>query len=204
MNYGYYNYYATPIFHYVNMPYLLAAAVIVALVLGIVLFFTFLKKNNEGKYSGLKGKFYNAMTFNRFYAENIIKFVYVLSACVVTVTGLVQIVIGSFIAGIITLVLGNVILRISFELLLMFIILCKKTVSMDRRISKIEAFYDDQYGEDWGCDECADADVCCDECADADVCCDECAGADVCCDECITDCGETENSEQKTGEETEM
>ena len=186
MNYGYYNYYATPIFHYVNMPYLLATAVIIALVLGIVLFFTFLKKNNEGKYSGIKGKFYNAMTFNRFYAENIIKFVYVLSACVVTVVGLVQLVIGSFIAGIVTLVLGNVVLRISFELLLMFIMLCKKTVSVDRRLSKIEAFYDDQYGEDWGCDGC------CDDCADSDECCDDCADADECC----TECGETENAEQ--------
>ena len=185
MNYGYYNYYTTPIFHYVNMPYLLAAAVIIALVLGIVLFFTFLKKNNEGKYSGIKGKFYNAMTFNRFYAENIIKFVYVLSACVITVVGLVQIVIGSFIAGIVALVFGNVILRVSFELLLMFIMLCKKTVSVDRRLSKIEAFYDDQYGEDWG------GDGCCDDCADADEYCSEFE--------------ETENPGQETGkEETEM
>lgn len=186
MNYGYYNYYTTPIFHYVNTPYLLAAAVIIALVLGIVLFFTFLKKNNEGKYSGVKGKFYNAMTFNRFYAENIIKFIYVILACVLTMVGLVQIVIGSFIAGIVTLVLGNVILRISIELLLMFIILCKKTVSMDRRLSKIEAFYEDQYGEDWGCDGC------CDDCTDADECCTDCTDADECC----TECGETENAEQ--------
>ena len=104
----------------------------------------------------------------------------------VTVVGLVQIVIGSFIAGIVTLVLGNVVLRISFELLLMFIMLCKKTVSVDRRLSKIEAFYDDQYGEDWGCDGC------CDDCADADECCDDCADADECC----TECGETENAEQ--------
>lgn len=60
---------------------------------------------------------------------------------------------GSFIAGVCAIVIGNVALRISMELLLMFVILCKNTVSMDRRLSKIEAFYEDRCGEDRG--ECS-------------------------------------------------
>ena len=48
------------------------------------------------------------------------------------------------------LVVVNIVLRISVELVLMFIILCRKTVSMDRRLSKIENFYVENYGDDWG------------------------------------------------------
>ena len=153
MNYGYYNYYTDPLMNYTNFFAVTAVAALLAVILGIVLFCTFLRKNNEGKFSGFKGKLYNALNFNRFYAENIIKFLYVIAACVVTVVGIVCIVMGSFIAGVCAIVIGNVALRISMELLLMFVILCKKTVSMDRRLSKIEAFYEDRCGEDRG--ECS-------------------------------------------------
>ena len=174
MNYEYYNYYNSPLLNYTNVFAVLGVAVVLAAILGVVLFFTFLKKNNEGKFSGLKGKIYNALTFNRFYAENIIKFLYVVAACVMTVVGIVYIVLGTFISGICIVLIGNVVLRISVELILMFIILCRKTVSMDRRLSKIEAFYEDQYGEDWG-----DCSGCCDDCADADECCTGCEESEI-------------------------
>ncbi len=150
MFYDYYDYYTTPVVSYVNNALILAIAAVLAVIAGIVLCATFLKKNNEGRYAGFRGKLYNALTFNRFYAENIIKFVYIIAACVVTVMGIVLIVMGSFLAGIMMLVVANIGLRISVELVLMFIILCKKTVSMDRRLSKIENFYVENYGDDWG------------------------------------------------------
>ena len=53
--------------------------------------------------------------------------------------------------GICQLILLNVVLRIVFELLMMFIMLCRKTVSVDRRLSQIEKYYDDSY--DAYCDE---------------------------------------------------
>ncbi len=190
MSYGYYNYYNSPLMNYANIFVVLGVAVVLAVILGIVLFFTFLKKNNEGRFSGVKGKIYNALTFNRFYAENIIKFLYVVAACVITVVGIVYIVLGTFISGICIIFIGNVVLRISMELILMFIILCRKTVSIDRRLSKIEAFYDDQYGEDWG--DCSGD---CGDCGD----CTACGEADDCC----TECGEAEAAETETAEETE-
>ena len=192
MNYGYYNYYNSPLLNYTNVFAALGVAAVLAVILGIVLFFTFLKKNNEGKFSGVKGKIYNALTFNRFYAENIIKFLYVIAACVITAVGIVYIVLGTFISGICIIMIGNVVLRVSVELLLMFIILCRKTVSVDRRLSKIEAFYGDQYGEDWG--DCSGD---CQEDCQGD--CSGCAEANECCAEC----GETEAAEPETAEETE-
>ena len=49
------------------------AAILLAVVLSIVLYFTFLNKKNEGKYKGAKGKIYNFLSFNKFYTEDIMK-----------------------------------------------------------------------------------------------------------------------------------
>lgn len=164
MSYGYYDYYTTPVYGFVNHALILGIAALAAVIAGIVLALTFLRKKNEGRYTGFMAKLYNALTFNRFYAENIIKFVYIIAACTVTVMGIVLICCGSFGGGLIMLVGANIALRLSAELVLMFIILCKKTVSMDRRLSKIENFYVENYGDDWGeneeggCGGCGDED----------------------------------------------
>ena len=153
MFYDYYDYYTTPVMSFVNNGLILAISALIAVIAGVVLCLTFLKKRNEGRYDGFRGKLYNALSFNRFYAENIIKFVYILAACAVTVMGIVLIFMGSFVAGIVMLIGVNLAMRVSVELILMFIILCKKTVSMDRRLSKIENFYVENYGDDWGAGE---------------------------------------------------
>ncbi len=128
---GYYVTYA-----YTGLVYGIAA--FASIILGIVLFFTFFGKKNEGKLTGWKRKLYNFMNFNRFYAEDILRFFYIVSVCLCTALGAAAIVMGSFFAGICELVILNVILRVGYELLMMFIILCRKTVSADRRLAKIE------------------------------------------------------------------
>ena len=150
MGFSYYDYYTTPIISYVNYGIIMAIAVLAAVILGLVMFFVFLRKSNEGRFAGFRKTMYNLLTFNRFYAEDIIKFIYVIAACIATVAGIVMIILGSFVIGIIMLVAVNIILRISAELVMMFIILCKKTVSVDRRLASIENFYSENYGEDWG------------------------------------------------------
>ncbi len=182
MGYQYFDYYTQPMISYVNYSVILTIAALVAIVLGIVLFCTFLKPSHEGKYTGFKGKLYNMLAFNRFYAENIIKFVYIIAACVVTVIGIILIVLGSFIAGIIMIVITNIVLRVSVELILMFIILCRKTASMDRRLSKIENFYSENYDDEWECEfsetceedmqpECEFEEQGCSACESYSVCC---------------------------------
>ncbi len=141
--YDYYGFYSTPMMSYINMAGVIAVCAVIAVIAAVVLFFTFMNKKHEGRYKGFAGKLYNFLNFNRFYTENIVKFFYVIIACVLTVLGIVQIVMGSFIGGLLTIVAGNVAVRISFELLMMFIILCRKTVSIDKRIAGIEKFYQD-------------------------------------------------------------
>lgn len=176
MGFSYYDYYTTPVMRYVNYPLVLAISVIVAVILGLVVYFVFLKKSNEGRFHGFRKAMYNLLAFNRFYAENIIKFLYVIGACIVTITGIVMIVLGSFIAGILMLVAANIALRIAVELLLMFIMMCKKTVSMDRRLSKIENFYMENYGDDWGGEDGGFAE---EEYEDDEDGCGSCGGCDI-------------------------
>ena len=141
-------YYGTPMLNYVNDVLVLGIAAVAAAVLGVVLFFTFFRKKNEGKFTGWKGKLYHFMNFNRFYAEDILRFVYIVAACVATVVGIVTIILGSFLVGITELIGLNLLLRIGFELIMMFIILCRKTVSMDRKLDRISKYYDDGYEAD--------------------------------------------------------
>jgi len=135
-------YYSTPIITYVNYTIVLGIAAALAAVLGVILFFTFFRKKNEDRFTGMKGRIYDFMNLHRFYAEDILRFVYIVATCVVTVIGIVTIILGSFIMGIVELVVINLVLRVGFELVMMFILLCRKTVSMDRKLSRITDYCD--------------------------------------------------------------
>ena len=60
-------------------------AVLAAIILGVVLYFTFLSKKNEGKYKGVTEKIYNFFSFNKFYTEEIMKLLYIVMAAVLVV-----------------------------------------------------------------------------------------------------------------------
>ncbi len=148
MFYDYYEYYGSPVSRFGNGFALLLAAAVLAVIAGIVLFLTFLNKKHEGKYHGFKGKLYNFLNFNRFYAEGIVRFLYVITVCVLVLVGAAQMILGLdagssviFWLGAGLLVLGNLAARICCELVMMFIILCRKTVSVDRRLSKMESAF---------------------------------------------------------------
>ena len=144
---GYYYNYSTPMMNYLDYGLVTAIVAVVAALIGVILYFTLFSKKNEDRFTGFKGKLYNLMTFNRFYAEDILKLLYVISTCMVTACGIAIIVMGSFLSGITLLVLANIALRVAFELVMMFIMLCRKTVAMDRKLGRIADYYDDGYGE---------------------------------------------------------
>lgn len=127
---------------------LIAAAV----VLGIVLNFTFLKKSNEGKFKGIWRKLYDTLSMNRFYTEDIVKLVQVITFLILTFLGLYMIFTGSIVGGLMLIIFGNLMARLCYELIIMFAILARKTVSMDKRLSGIEKFYSDDM-KDWEGDE---------------------------------------------------
>lgn len=155
-----------------NMSQIMAIGMLVAVILAVVVYFTFLSKKNEGKFTGFKGKVYNFFCFNKFYAEELFKLIYIILAAVITVMGIISL-FGSFVAGVIMIVIGNVALRIIYELVMMFIILCRRTVSIDKKLDKITAFYGDDFDEGGVCGESCNGDCgagcdgdCNDECAE--------------------------------------
>ena len=55
-------------------------SLVLAIVGGIVLYFTFLKKDNEGKYTGFLGWMYDFLTFKKLTIENVLKILYLICA----------------------------------------------------------------------------------------------------------------------------
>ncbi len=128
--------------------YWIIGLVIAAVVIGIVLNFTFLKKSNEGRFKGFWGKVYDLLSMNRFHTEDITKLLGVITFLMVTFLGLYMIFTGNILGGILVIIFGNLMARLCYELIMMFAILTRKTVSMDRRLAGIEKFYSDDM-EDW-------------------------------------------------------
>ena len=134
--------------------YWIIGLLIGAVVLGIIVNYTFLRRKNEGKFHGFPEKLYNLFSFNRFYSEGITKLLNVITFFVLTFMGIYMICTGGGVSGILVIVFGNLAARLCYELTMMFIIFCKKSVSMDKKLSAISKFYDDM--EDWDYHDASD------------------------------------------------
>lgn len=110
-------------------------SVILAIIGGIVLYFTFLSKKNEGKFTGFLGWLYYFLTFKKMMIENVLKILYIIVALFVTLSsfGLISI---SFLAFLLTLVIGNVLTRVIYELLLVKLVICKNTTEINKKLNK--------------------------------------------------------------------
>lgn len=110
-------------------------SIILAIIGGIVLYFTFLSKKNEGKFTGFLGWLYDFLTFKKMMIENVLKILYIIVALFVTLSsfGLMSI---SFLAFLLTLVIGNVLTRVIYELLLVKLVICKNTTEINKKLNK--------------------------------------------------------------------
>ena len=110
-------------------------SVILAIIGGIVLYFTFLSKKNEGKFTGFLGWLYDFLTLKKMMIENVLKILYIIVALFVTLSsfGLMSI---SFLAFLLTLVIGNVLTRVIYELLLVKLVICKNTTEINKKLNK--------------------------------------------------------------------
>ena len=110
-------------------------SVILAIIGGIVLYFTFLSKKNEGKFTGFLGWLYDFLTFKKMMIENVLKILYIIVALFVTLSsfGLISI---SFLAFLLTLVICNVLTRVIYELLLVKLVICKNTTEINKKLNK--------------------------------------------------------------------
>jgi hypothetical protein len=109
-------------------------SLVLAVVGGIALYFTFLSKKNEGKYTGFLGWMYEFLTFKKMVIENILRILYLIVALFITLSSFAMIS-TSFLSFIVYLVVGNLIARISYELFLVILVICRNTTDINNKLN---------------------------------------------------------------------
>ena len=112
----------------------LIVALILAIVGGILVYFLFLSKKNEGKFTGFLGWLYDFLSFKKMFLETLLKITYLILAIYITLASFA--VIGTnFLAFLIMLVFGNLAVRIVYEFSLILLVICRNTTDINKKLS---------------------------------------------------------------------
>lgn len=110
-------------------------SVVVAIVGGVALYFTFLNKNNENKFKGFLANLYNYLNFKVFIVDHLFRILYIINAILLTLISFVFIK-QSFLAFILILIVGNIVLRIMYELGLLIFELFRNVKEINGKLKK--------------------------------------------------------------------
>lgn len=109
-------------------------SLILAIVGGLVVYFVFLSKKNEGKFTGFLGWLYDFLSFKKMTLEAILKVTYLMVAIYITLSSFALI--GtSFIAFLVQLIVGNVITRLVYEFSLILLVICRNTTEINKKLT---------------------------------------------------------------------
>ena len=110
-------------------------ALLVALVGGIVLYFTFLSKKNDGKFEGVLGWLYDTLTFKKMLLETVLKITYLIFAIWITLSSF-SLIGTSFWGFVLMLIGGNILIRVIYEFSLITIVMCRNTTEINTYLKK--------------------------------------------------------------------
>ena len=116
----------------------LGISIALAVVGGIVLYFTFLKRSNNEKFEGFLGWMYDFLTFKKIFIEDFLKILYLVSAIFTTLVSFVFIS-KSFFHFLGILIGGNIVLRVTFELTLIMLLLCRNISDINGKFTRLNA-----------------------------------------------------------------
>lgn len=104
-------------------------AIVIAIIGGICLYFTVFSDKNKGKYNGFMAKLYDFVKFKKMFVTTILKITYLIFAIYITLLsfGFIG---TSFLTFILTLVLGNIGLRLAFEFSLVILGIYENTTEI--------------------------------------------------------------------------
>ena len=133
-SYGYNGYNAVSTVNAINgtLVWTIISAVL-AIGGGIALYFIFLRSNK--KFNNFLDKLRDFLNFKSLLLEEILKVTYLILAIFITLSsfGLIAV---SFVSFLLTLILGNLILRITYELSILLIKICKNTSEINSKLKK--------------------------------------------------------------------
>lgn len=113
-------------------------AIIVAIFGTITILVTFLKKENEGKFTGFLGLLYDTLTFKKLWLKPILKVSYLMLAIYMTIYsfGFISIKEVGWKLWLGTLIIGNILLRVCYEAIMMFIGIYENSKEMNEKMPK--------------------------------------------------------------------
>ncbi len=108
-------------------------ALVIAIAATVCIFVIFLNKKNAGKYKGFLGWLYDFLDFKKMLIEKILKMTYVCLTIYLTLYSFALI--GtSFLAFLGVLLLGNLILRVTYELTMLLINICVNVSEINKKM----------------------------------------------------------------------
>lgn len=110
------------------------AGVIIGIIMSFVVFFAFMSKKNVNRFHGFFGWLYDYLQFKNFIIEGLLKFFYVLGACVCTTVGVFNILCLQMVLGFAVLIFGNLVLRIFYEFALMIVVICRNVSEINKKM----------------------------------------------------------------------
>ena len=122
-----------------NFENFVSIMAVLGLVIGVigafVIFFWFMSQKNEHHFTGRLKKAYDFLHFRFYIMEGILKFCYVLMACICTTVGIfLTVSIVAIGPGVLLLIAGNLIVRIAYEFLLMLVLACRHLGEINRKM----------------------------------------------------------------------
>ena len=119
----------------VNSSVWIIVSIILAIIGGILIYFLFLSKKNEGKFNGFVGWLYDLLSFKKMFMEALLKITYLIVALYITLSSFALI--GTnFVLFLATLIIGNVVARLVYEFSLLLLVICRNTTEINKKLSK--------------------------------------------------------------------
>lgn len=110
-------------------------AAVLALVGGILIYFLFLSKKNEGKFKGFWGWLYDFLSFKKMFIEALLKISYLVAALYITLASF-ALISTSFVAFLMMILGGNLLARIVYEFSLILLVICRNTTDINNKLNK--------------------------------------------------------------------
>lgn len=111
----------------------LIISIVLAIVGGILVYFLFLSKKNEGKFKGFVGWLYDFLSFKKMFMEALLKITYLIVAIYITLSSF-AIIGSSFLGFLVYLIVGNLIARLVYEFSLILLVICRNTTEINKNL----------------------------------------------------------------------